>query len=302
MSIKLITGIMGAGKSFKAVHDIMRDRKKYHKVFNNIQGFKFHDNIEPLILNDFFDMLYIIKDIYTEAGDNDNAVIAYLVEHDILKIGHNGKPIPSLYVIDEAQKKIGKDSNHRQNNEIFIWFATLHRHFFLDVVLITQSFKLINPLVWPLIEIAYHALPSSRVLNIPSIIIFKKVLFDASKLKKFKYQKHMSVPYSWDTTFGNDFIKFNKDIFNIYESGDAVREGSMLTKYFSYILLAIIFILAMGYYFFNYRMNNEEKYGLVEEVQKSTPVDHAPKVITVVKPSYKKIYHSTMISPMIFLN
>lgn len=149
--LTLITGIPGSGKSYYAVHMISRLKKKARdKVIHNIDGLKLgldiydfceENGIEPIEL-----FLYSFH-------KNDDRFRGY------------------LFVFDECQDLFPTDL---RNKEVFKFFQ-YHRKFGVDVILLSQDYKLVSQKVTLISEKQLRA--SSDTSNpLPFLFTYKKMV------------------------------------------------------------------------------------------------------------------------------
>jgi hypothetical protein len=99
---------------------------------------------------------------------------------------------------------------------------------FIDALLITQSYNLLYTTYHKLFENIIHAIPASKMLI----------------ANKFKYQKHIKLPMSdgkFGTHAGDIYLKKDKKVFELYQSGDKVRAKSLLSKYIYYFVGFFVF-------------------------------------------------------------
>ena len=222
-----VDGIMGSGKTYFAVDYMFKHMQKYYKIYNNINEFKYQYNIYPLSFGWLFKHLKVCHDIFIEQRNqditNDEAIVSYLIENDI--IGKNKEPI--LITIDEAHNEFAK------KDDFTTWIITYHRHLYIDFVLITQSYSLINREYYKLFEYFLNAVPASLKMS----------------GKSFKYVKHITAPYGKDTKAGAEYLQARQDVFALYKSGDKVRVKSFLRKY---ILITLLIALVTVFAFFQY--------------------------------------------------
>jgi zona occludens toxin len=219
-----IDGLMGSGKSYYAVEKIKSKKNDYHKILTNIDSFKFQDNIYDLKFNEFLVVLGQCK-IQYDFGKEDAFLQELLREKDLI----SDKPL--LLVIDEAHNFLDK------KNDLLTWFITYHRHLYIDVYLITQTYSLIHYSYHKLIQEYIHALPQDRQI------------FGG----KFKYQKHISVPFNNASTLtSTEYLKVDKSIFDMYQSGDKIRSKSVIRKYIYYFIGLIFFAMISFYILIDY--------------------------------------------------
>jgi len=254
--IILLDGIMGSGKSYYAVDFIFKKKNDYYKIYTNIDGFKYSENIEPFKFSWFIDILTELKLIYDDENSSDEDLWEYLYSIGFLNSNQKEDIKPVLFVIDEAHNFFDK------KNDLLTWFITYHRHYFIDAILITQTYSLIHSSYHKLFENIIHAIPASRrLLN-----------------SNFKYQKHIKLPISdgkYGTYSGDIYLKKNPKVFAMYQSGDRVRTKSYLHKYIYYFIGFVI----LGFFAF-YKLKQQ----LTPESKKDTNVNKSESNIT------KKIY------------
>jgi len=257
-----ITGKPGSGKSYYAVHHVTKNRDNYLNIYTNINGLKMEGNLKALNFKNIVDVVTECKKIYdeqilklgeTEENIIDKPIIDYLLEENFIE--HNEdydtyiedksnreqqpdfiryildifKPIysvpkhkPNLLIIDEAQNHFSKA------DEVLNWFISYHRHLYIDAILLSQTYQKIHTSYLRDMEYFLYAVPSSRQL------------FTSS----FKYRHHLNTPFFKTNMVETISIKKDKEVFELYESGDKVRTKSVLTK-----PLIIIFILLVFVYF-----------------------------------------------------
>jgi len=222
---KCIDGLQGAGKSYYAVAKIKEKKEEYHKVLTNIDSFKFYDNVAALDFLALKSTLEECKDSY-DLGEDDMVLKQILLDNDLIS-----KDKPLLIVIDEAHNFFDK------KDELLTWFITYHRHLYIDVYLITQTYSLLHYSYHKLIQEYIHALPADRQL------------FSG----KFKYQKHIAVPFNHQHTHaGDEYLRLDKSVFALYQSGDKVRSKSVVRKYLYYTIGFIVFAVLAFYYMIDY--------------------------------------------------
>jgi len=222
---KCVDGLPGSGKSYFATYQIKSQSEDYHKVLTNIDSFKFYDNVSALDFNGLKSILQDCKDLY-DLDQEDIVLRQILLDNDLIS-----KDKPLLIVIDEAHNFFDK------KDDLLTWFITYHRHLYIDVYLITQTYSLLHYSYHKLIQEYIHALPQDRQL------------FGG----KFKYQKHIAVPYNKQLTHaGDEYLRLDKSVFALYQSGDSVRSKSVVRKYLYYTIAFIFFAVLAFYYMIDY--------------------------------------------------
>jgi zona occludens toxin (predicted ATPase) len=215
--IVAVTGLMGSGKTAGAIKFALDDQAKYSKVFTNIQGFEYRSAIldnrwYPIDYNAFFEFLESeYRDFLTH---NDDAVLV----RNFSSYFEIPKDSIALLIIDECHNFFDR------SKDFLVWFITYHRHLNLDVYMITQNVELLHRSYQKVIQEYRHFLPASRTL-----------------LPRFKYTVHIAYPYRSDTTLvSTHSLKKDPTVFELYSSGDAVRQSNVLYRYFAYIALGIL--------------------------------------------------------------
>jgi zona occludens toxin len=212
-----IDGIMGSGKTYYAVHKIYNSMQEYYKIYTNINEFNFKYNIQKLDWSNLRAHLVNLNEIYKDESTDDTNLVEYLSNNDII----GEKKERTLLVIDEAHNFFDK------KDDILTWFITYHRHIYIDVILITQSYTLLNREYYKLMEYYIMATHASRRLI----------------SSNFSYQKYMSAPFNDKSFVGYETLSHNKVVFDLYQSGDKVKVKSFARKYLLYAIIIIIALL-----------------------------------------------------------
>jgi len=140
---------------------------------------------------------------------------------------------PTLIIIDEAQNHLpskdrvtGKDA---KVDPIIAWWISYHRHLFMDVLLLSQTYQKIHSTYLRDIEYFLYAVPSDRQLF----------------ATKFQYRHHTGTPFFKTNLVDTISIPKRKEIFEMYDSGDKVRTKSIIRKYVLILvaLVVVVFIL-----------------------------------------------------------
>ncbi len=204
---------MGSGKTYYSLYNANEKKEDYGVIFNNVQGLQDVHNFQQIKYHKFFSFIAQLEKHKLEWEDTQfiNALVnqGYLIADK-----------PTLFIIDEAHNFFDKGQSH------LIWLLTYHRHFNIDIHLVTQNPSLMNRNYYSIIELFIKAVPQSLTLQ----------------KYKFKYQKHCGFPFSDYTKTDTFSIPKNKEIFKLYTSGDKVRIDSFLKKYIYYILFGYNYI------------------------------------------------------------
>lgn len=251
MSINLITGLMGSGKSYEATaKNIVVNYAKGRTIITNMKGLNL-ENIKAYVLKENPKLqaedLGEIRIISDKDIMKDN-FFPYLTEEDNKEIQHFENSIVKpgdLIIIDEA---LNFWARGKKVPEKHYEFFRMHRHFVspktnltCDMVVIVQVAKLLNPEVKDLIEMSFNC----KKLNSLGLQSHYRVVV---------YDGNLMTP---SNKISNDVHKYNSDIFPLYKShaGDNAKEVKIdgrtnIFKTKKVLILACLFILllpACGY-------------------------------------------------------
>lgn len=129
--------------------------------------------------------------------------------------------IDSLIIIDECHLYF-----EERSDEVIIRFLSYHRHFDIDMYLVTQNKNLINKKYLSFVETMYIAYPASKR-------IFSKA---------FRYRKYASYQEYHGNIMGNISFALKKKVFQLYSSGS----NTIGKSYFSKMALPIVVILSLS--------------------------------------------------------
>ena len=238
--IQFVTGIPGSGKSYYGLFSIainfnknlsnnkkfssyQLSKTKYKYALTNINEVKFEnfDNVLPLDFDDFKSILINLYNHY-KLGKSDSEL------EDLVK---NEKFFYTLIVLDECHNFLSKD------DEVLVWWLSYHRHFFQDIILITQDLPLVNKKYKSFSEFYYKAIPSSRKLFNLDMIYHQ---FTGSQMFKTQLALKKKLPIL-------------KDVFELYGSGENNKQKS-LVKHFLIVAFVIftIFLISGTIYLKNF--------------------------------------------------
>ncbi len=282
--ISFITGVPGSGKTYFAVNEIHKylvkpnytffqkqlkklnliksEFGKYDIVYTNINEFRFDlmqsKSKELIFFNKsnekdneicFFDKLVILHNLYL-SNVTDKELIEKAKELNLYK---------ALIVVDEAHSYFDKQ------NDTLIWWLTYHRHLYQELIFITQNLSLVNSKYKIICEVFIRAHSSSLKLN-------KSI---------FPYSIFMDSRMSQKSKVGKKKLKFNKDVFTLYHSGDETKADNVILKFLIYAFIAfLIFVLGL-YFFTNSKIPNEppktQKQNMSPRVDNSSNIPRAEK-------------------------
>lgn len=203
--ITLITGVPGSGKSYYAVHELSR-RKDKVKILHNIEGLKYGKTFDEYMSEKGFNnVLQIFSTDYHEKNDDLHGW---------------------LIVIDEAQQffpKYFKDTS-------VVYFFDYHRHFGMDIILISQHEKKMCFDITALAVLHYHAV-SDAGNPIPFCFLYQKKAGGEVVGKKFLFKK--------------------QSVFSMYKStSDEGSSVSSVGKVYLVVLILVFVGLFYGFKFF----------------------------------------------------
>ena len=214
MALRVISGVPGAGKSYYAVNHII---SKYCVPFGDVYQLKkdyiIVTNIEGLLLPTV-DLSAAVK----KSGSIEHFFTQTVQKKVTEKYQSEGKKV--VYIIDEAQQYF-----HRRfyNRDVFAFFES-HRHYGLDIYLLTQNSNLLPKDLISLVEIEIRAVP--RTLSIAGFNYLRKSNKDI---------------------IGREFLRKKRTIFGMYKSMSGEETEKIKTPYLKYIVPVVV-LFALGFY------------------------------------------------------
>lgn len=224
MALRIITGIPGAGKSYFMVNHIaMNYCTKFGDSYNlretaeddDKPGFKLVTNVEGLKLH-----TDDLEEVLEKAGGMDNFFL-----HDVQKEiseKYRKKNIRIVYIIDEAQQYFPR----KYYNEAVFFFFQKHRHFGIDIYLLTQDNSFIPKDIMRLAECEIRAVPRSCAVG------------GFTYAKKVQGQKQNTI-----------FIRRKKSIFALYKSMSQEETEKIKNPLIKYLLILPVLICFSIYTF-----------------------------------------------------
>lgn len=178
--ITLLTGIPGSGKSYMAVDHVSK-MKDQSKVLHNIEGFKLGISLDQFSLDHNIKKLDVFRKSWHE-------------KNDLL----HGWTI----IIDEAAELFPKSMRDTD----VVSFFDYHRHYGIDIFLITQDIKKVTPDITCLAESHYRA-ASGASNPIPGILIYQQIVGGESVARKY--------------------LRKRKEVFALYKSTNNLSSGTV---------------------------------------------------------------------------
>lgn len=228
MALRLIDGVPGSGKTYYAVNHLM---EKYASKISNVCVYA---NIESLIIP------HVDLNELVEKKGVDGVFNVEFFQGEIEK--NAGKQ--HIMIIDEAQRYFHKKFF---NNDVFFFFQ-YHRHFGMDIYIITQNEKLIPLQITSMSECTIHAQPRS-------VSIFGELKY----LVKVAGENVERV-----------VLKPKTEIFDLYKSMkklEGEKPKKVFRKYFIWMGLLVAAIPVVFYFTFLYHPKKTE----VQNVQTGKP-------------------------------
>jgi hypothetical protein len=191
MAIWIFDGTPGSGKTQGAVEKIIANLKKGRKVYSNIEGHNDPECLEALkSMAGLSDIQFIEKFEY--------------IPDEKCRQFYRYVDKGSLIVVDEAHKYFNvRKWADKENNDFAIWAST-HRHYGYELLLITQNLNRIDSSVRELAEWTYR---------------YKKSNFFGKKLGQNSYTvKTYPGEHASGKPLATNIKTYNSDIWKCYKS------------------------------------------------------------------------------------
>ena len=237
--INLITGVPGAGKTYLAVkfiYDELNSKSSNYKhIYTNI-NLNFDrcnkikkDFVKPLNLDDFLQRVskdYELSELFKQNKLFDEDTGELITDYDSYVRGKLRLFEPyehSLIILDECHLYFTSSTDDK-----LLRFLSYHRHFDIDMYLITQNKSLINRKYLAFVENMY-------IGTNPSKRFFSKV---------FVYKLYASWKEYKGNYVGKEKYKFDPKIASCYNSGSTkIRKSFTARLLLPFIILSILSVL-----------------------------------------------------------
>ncbi|WP_210445057.1 zonular occludens toxin domain-containing protein [Vibrio crassostreae] len=143
-----IVGRPGGGKSYEAVaYQVLPALKEGRKVITNLP--LQIDHFVAVLGEEVRDLIVVIDGKLNDFGSMERPFSKVADYNDEWR---NDKGQGPLYVVDEAHMTL---PNKNLNTEILEWYS-LHRHYGVDIILVTQNLRKIHRDIKDMIEVTYY--------------------------------------------------------------------------------------------------------------------------------------------------
>ncbi|MBI4690418.1 MAG: hypothetical protein HY754_09165 [Nitrospirae bacterium] len=164
-------GTPGSGKTYDAVKKILDNLRMGRKIYTNIDGMGDSAKKEYIArLTGLDDITMQLNFFWWDRQDD-----RWLKFWDHVEVG-------SLIILDEAQNYFSNREWQAEKNKAFCKWASTHRHYGFDVVLITQNIERIDAAVRALVEWTYR---------------YRKINFMGSMVKR----KYICYAFAGDSSY-----------------------------------------------------------------------------------------------------
>jgi hypothetical protein len=148
---------------------------------------------------------------------------------ELLRYCRYHKLTPAIFVIDEAYRFYKKLSD-----PVLVWWHGYHGHLGHDILIIIHRPSLMHSDYKAHTEEFIDAQPKSKSLT----------------NNTFRYFHYSDDKYTKQARYASDKLTASNDVFALYKSGDLHKPKKIIYKFIGYIVLALFFILYIGYAFY----------------------------------------------------
>ena len=241
--VSLIVGFPGSGKTYYAIdkiHKIMSNKHDLSEdieiIYSNINGLnialfpKSEIMLKKFNIDDFLKYLNECFELY-ELHKNEHDVDEYLIE-----FSKNNNYFNCMIIFDECHDFLSNQ------DRVKIFWLTYHRHLHHEIDLLTQNKTLINSKYRAIPEIFIEAQPRSKKL-------FSNTL---------NYKYYASFAMRKIDMFNTSSIKTNKEVFELYKSGNESHQKSIIKKFIYILFIGIILASVLFYKLFTSFSNDDD--------------------------------------------
>jgi len=262
--IQLVVGVPGSGKTYFAVNELVSFAKSsaYKNIYTNINGLdiKALNSINDKVVFHQLDLDILREEIEKEYQFFLENPKLKNYDDEIKKVGILSNFYDSLIVIDECQMFLDPTEANKR-------FITYHRHFKIDLILITQ---------------AKHLLDRIFLVNVEKMIVAQppaKRFFSNG----FRYFFYPSTKEYAKDIYDKKTLVLNNKIFKYYDSGNQKVSKSVFLK----MIVPIILLAFFSYIIYSkFAFNHGQKNNTLPDKNITMPEKNITTVSTgqVVKP------------------
>lgn len=268
--IQFCTGIPGSGKTYYGIFNIaihfakdLKDNKKfksfalsetkYKSCLTNINELKFDEfeNVKELDFNKFKTILTRLHNLY-KLGLSDTEIEDSIKDEDFFY---------TLIVLDECQNFLNKD------DEVLVWWLSYHRHFFQDIILLTQDIPLVHKKYKSFTEFYYKAMPSSRKLFNTSMVYHQYSGYQLFQTQKVNTKK----------------LPILNEIFSLYGSGENNKQKSLVVHFLVIAFVLLIILIVFFFWFISTMTEDEPKKQSNQANTISNPTNYVSAPVPIKK-------------------
>jgi len=253
--ISYITGVPGAGKTYKALIILFANFAKNKKLVKDSK-YKLPNveyaltNINELDLSKF-DNVYSID--WTKFYNSLNQLHTYKDVYDDTKLKEMAKELNilnCLIILDECHNYLDKQ------DKVLIWWLSYHRHLHHEIILITQNLSLVHSKYKAFSEFFYKAIPTS-------LRLFSSVM---------KYNQYPTSRMTNNLKTGVVKIPVYKEIFETYSSGNNHKSKSIIKKFLFLFIFLISIPIASIYFYKDSKTKEPEPIKNETEIKKDNSI------------------------------
>lgn len=273
---KLIVGVNGSGKTYKALHElytlVTAKEKKYKHIYTNINGLNYEkinelagiaDYVKPFEFDDLYTHVVDEYNFFTSQKQKRSKVVTDIVapvtDYDATckELGYYAPFLDSLIIIDECHLYFeSKEDPHK------IRFLSYNRHFNIDTIFITQNKNLISKKYLSFFESMYIALSGAKRLW----------------SSRFRYRQYASYQEYHSNIVGTSSLSLDKNIAALYNSGSNNITKSAAKKFLLPVIIGFFALWLLYKFFIADRFHPQpDKQNVTQQELNSTVTDQPKK-------------------------